>query len=139
MLIVTGVTLRAEAVDRPIAYRLRETVSDRLAALTSGSDTLAPEVVVCSDVWWLNHAELRVCPTISVGAPESSALTAYLASRLPTAFAVTPRFVVQTDLSLTDLMACCWGASGDATSAAVDAFVERYLDDFLVAVVRRHA
>ena len=89
------------------------------------------EVVVCSDVWWLNNPEMRRCPTVCVGAPEENALTAYLASRLPSVFTIDRRLIVQMDLEGADLLAACWGVEHASTSGAVERFLEGYLDGFL--------
>ena len=83
LLIVVGAHLRAEMSDRRIAYGLR----DRLLAHVDAWDT-PPAVIVCTDLWYLNHDDLRRCPTISIGAPEVNALTAYLADRLDSVLAV---------------------------------------------------
>jgi len=45
-------------------------------------------VLVCSDVWYLNNDPLRSRPTISIGGPGVNALSAYLADKLPSAFAI---------------------------------------------------
>lgn len=90
-------------------------------------------------MWWLNNDDLRAVPTISVGAPESNALTAYLASRIPSAFAVEGVMVVQVDLDFADLLACCWGRDHASTAGAVEAFAQRYLEDFMSRAVARAA
>jgi hypothetical protein len=141
ILIVTGAHLFAEATDRPIAYSLRQRILDWLAAHPestpdshaplSGEPT--PRILVCSDVWYLNNDPLRSRPTISIGGPGANALTAFLADKLPSAFAIEDRLVVQADLDFPDVLACCWGTDVSATAAAVDAFCERYLDAFMEA------
>lgn len=129
ILIVTGAHLRAETGDRPLAYRLRDRM---LRWLGRGDDQDAP-VVVCSDLWYLNRDELRECPTVSIGGPGVNALSAYLGDKLPSAFAVEGVLVVQLDPEFDDRLACCWGVDHGATASAVEAFAERYLDDFMTA------
>ena len=107
LLIVVGAHLRAEMSDRRIAYGLR----DRLLTHVDAWDT-PPAVIVCTDLWYLNHDDLRRCPTISIGAPEVNALTAYLADRL----------------------ACCWGVDVESTIAAVVAFSDHHLESFIDVV-----
>ena len=131
LLIVTGAHLDAEVHDRPVAYRLRETIRERLGAL--GGEGLHP--VVCSDVWYLNNEPLRTRPTISIGAPGVNALSAFLADKLPSVFTIDDRLIVQADLEMSDLVACCWGADHASTAAAAEAFIERYLEDFLRAAI----
>lgn len=139
LLIVTGAHLRAETHDRPIAYRLRERVVERLNARFGPEKhgrphPLAP--VVCSDLWYLNNEPLRTRPTVSIGGPDVNALTAYLADKLPSVLAVEDVFLVQTDPEMVDVVACCWGADAAATLSAADAFAERYLDEFLDAALK---
>jgi hypothetical protein len=131
LLIVTGAHLDAEAHDRPVAYRLREVIRERLAAL--GDGPLQP--LVCSDLWYLNNEPLRARPTISIGAPAVNALSAFLAGRLPSVFTIDDRLIVQADLEMIDLAACCWGADHASTAAAAEAFTVRYLEDFLRAAI----
>lgn len=138
LLIVVGADLRAETGDRPIAYRLRERVIERLGARHGPEKHGRPHPltpVVCTDLWYLNNEPLRSRPTISVGGPEVNALTAYLADKLPSVLAVENVYLVQADPEMVDVVACCWGADGAATLAAVDAFADRYLDGFLEAAL----
>lgn len=137
ILIVTGAHLRAEAVDRPIAYGLRSRLAKWLAAHDQPEDPQRPRILVCSDVWYLNNDPLRSRPTISIGGPGVNALSAFLADKLPSAFAVEGVMLVQADLEFNDIIACCWGRDEQATAGAVDAFADRYLDDFMNAAERQ--
>ena len=128
VLLVVGAHLRAEMTDRPLAYRLRERMLGWLDEQPGGSPC---EIVVCSDLWYLNADELRSRPTISIGAPGVNALTAYLGDKVPSAFAIDGVLCVQLDTDFTDLVAACWGADVGATASAIDAFCERYLDLFM--------
>jgi hypothetical protein len=142
LLIVTGAHLRAEVADRPLAYRLRERILRWLDDSRPDRDDAGcgePEVVVCSDLWYLNNEDLRAQPTISIGAPGVNALGAYLADRLETVFVIEDVLAVQADLDFVDPVASCWGTSQGSTVAAIDAFCERYLDDFLKLSVKRIA
>lgn len=139
VLIVTGSTMLAELRDRPLAYRLRERVQIWLDA-RGGEETTtigetAPRLrpVVCSDLWYLNTRELEDRPAIAVGEPGSNAATAVISSRLPTAFVIERSLRVHLDPEFIDLRAALWGANADATAAAIDFFVQRYMDDFLGA------
>jgi len=130
ILIVVGAHLRAEVSDRPLAYRLRErllTWLDRHAE----REGAPPDVVVCTDLWYLNADDLRKRPTISIGPPGVNALTAYLADKVPSAFAIDNVLSVQLDTDFLDLTVCCWGNEQSATASAIDAFCERYLDAFM--------
>jgi hypothetical protein len=130
LLIVTGAHLEAETHDRPVAYTLR----DRMLAGLSERGQAKGQVIVCSDLWYLNNEALRHRPTVSVGAPALNALTAFLGDKLPSVFTVDGVLVVQADLEMLDLVVCCWGRDHASTEAAVKAFGERYLDQYLDAV-----
>lgn len=127
LLIVTGAHLRAEVLDRPIAYRLRERVLEAM-----GEDADPASVLVCSDLWYLNQEELRDLPTISIGGPTVNALAAYWGDRLPSVFAVDGVMIVQADFD-TVPVASCWGVNAQATAAAADRFLAEHLDAFLDA------
>lgn len=125
-LIVVGAHLRAERVDRPIAYRLRERLLREADAQDSGID-----VMLCTDVWYLNNDELRVRPTISVGGPGVNALSAFLIDKVPTAFAIDDVLCIHLDLEDADPIACVWATSPGAMASAADAFAERYAAHFV--------
>lgn len=135
MLIVVGAHLAAEVSDRPLAYRLREAALRWIDELETDSEAVAfmpLEPLVCSDLWYLNNEELMLRPTISIGSPGVNAVTAYLANRLPIAFMVENTFQVQLDVEFNQLQACLWGKSTPALASAVDLFIERYLDSFML-------
>jgi hypothetical protein len=139
LLIVVGAHPRAEQHDRAVGYRLRQVILDRLLAYSGQDDAemLPFTPLVMSDVWYLNDPSLRSCPTICVGAPGVNALSAYLGDKLPSVFVIDDVLMVQLDLDLADLIACCWGSSPESTLAATDAFCEKYLDEFLHAALKR--
>jgi hypothetical protein len=142
ILIVVGAHLRAEVADRPLAEALRERAQEWVDAKrpsTDDPDWVEPQIVVCTDIWYLNNDDLRAQPTISVGAPGVNALAAYLADRLEMAFVVEDVLAVQVDLDFADPVASCWGTDPDSTAQAVEAFCDRYLDGFLEGAVRRLA
>ena len=72
-----------------------------------------------------------VRPTISVGAPELNAVSAFFANRLPTALVIDHSLQVQLDPEFVTLQACVWGVNEQATASSVDLFEKRYLDPFL--------
>lgn len=123
--IVVGAHPNAERHDRPTAYALVEGMRRRVA----GSPH--PDPLVCTDLWWFNDPSLRDRPTISIGSPQVNALTAYLADKLPTAFAIDGVLMVQLDPAFGDTLAACWGTTHAQTAAAAEVFAERYLGGFL--------
>lgn len=136
LLIVVGAHPKAEMGDRPIAYRLRQRMSAWLDQRfpTPESRPLVP--LVCTDVWYLNDQSLRERPAVAIGGPSVNALSAYLADKLPSAFVIDDVLMVQMDVEVAELLACCWGMSHEDTSAAVDVFIDRYLDTYMRASLR---
>ncbi len=128
LLIVVGAHLRAEQSDRPLGYRLRESVL-RWQAGHPEAEPLRP--VLCTDLWYLSAQELMQQPTISVGAPDLNAVSAMFANRLPTALVVDQSLQVQLDPEFVTLRACVWGVDAHATASGVEIFETRYLDTFL--------
>jgi hypothetical protein len=139
LLIVVGSHLRAETADRPIAYKLRERTVKMMSTLVEkAEDEQDPvDIVVCTDVWWLNNDGLRECPTISIGGPGVNALSAYLGDKLPSAFVVDDQMIVQMDVELSTEWVCIWGVDHERTVAVCDIFADRYLERFLRTVLER--
>lgn len=141
LLLVVGAHPQAEADDRLLAYQLRRRILDwqeqwkRRAGAENGNGLLQP--LVCTDLWYLNDAMLRQRPVIALGDPAVNAATAYLSSRLPTAFVIEHTLRVQLDPEFIELQACLWGKTAQATSSAIDLFAERYLDDFLTEALEK--
>jgi len=133
VLIVVGADLRAETSDRLLGYRLREHMLRWYDE--HGEDVDNPlDPVLCTDLWYLNDRSLTDRPVIAIGDPEINAASAYLANYLPTAFVVEQTLRVHLDPEFVQRSACVWGVNTSATVAAVDAFVERYLDAYLRAL-----
>ena len=135
LLIVVGAHLRAEVGDRPLAYMLREEINRRLS--DRFGDDLPLDAVVCSDVWRLNDESISTRPTISIGGPGVNALSAFLGDKLSSVFVVEDQLLIQADLEWNDLSVCVWGMDHERTIAAVQSFVDRYLDAFLEASIAR--
>ena len=120
LLIVTGSNLRAEKADRPLAYRLKNTIEERL----NGQEP-TQKVVVLSDLWYLNGETLQELPMISVGGPGVNAVSAYLYKQLSNALVVDDTLVIQMDVTFKDLRACVWGTNHELTVNALDLFIEK--------------
>lgn len=132
VVVVVGSHLRAEEADRPLAYHLIEKIE---VWKSDHEDQLGVEIepIVCTDLWYLNHDDLRRLPTICVGGPGVNALSAYLAQHLPKD-SLDADVLLQIDPDFTDLQACIWGVNHTLTSHGLDVFIERYLDGYLRAV-----
>lgn len=128
LFVVTGASIRAETMDRPLAYRIKEAVDERL----SDQDLDYWECIVLSDVWYLNNEHFSRMPTISIGGPGVNALSAYLYERLSPALAIDNVLLIQMDLTFDDKRCAVWGMDHDMTVEAIDTFVEKgYLDRFM--------
>lgn len=126
ILVVTGACLRAETMDRPLAYRVREAAERRL-----GPDAVW-HVVVLSDVWYLNSAELHAHPVVSIGGPGVNGLSRYLYQRLPQVLLIDQVLLIQMDLAGPPRKASVWGTNHEQTVEAVTTFLQKgYLDRFL--------
>ncbi|HEX8199652.1 MAG TPA: hypothetical protein VF590_04140 [Isosphaeraceae bacterium] len=133
LLIVTGSTLRAEQLDRPLAYYLRQQVEEHLAALGPAAEPEAAsfDVRVVADFRWLNDELLQRLPTISLGGPGVNALAHRWLEELPLSLAVDEQFFIQMDPDLDELRASIWGMDNATTQIAVSVFVQRFLGRFL--------
>lgn len=133
LLVVVGAHLRSEIADRPLADRLVRLIRD-WQRTSLDDDELAMLPLVCTDVWFLNDRDLMRQPSIAIGEPGLNAATAYYASRLPKSYVVEERCAVQFDPQFLECSVCLWGVDSRSTEAAFDAFVQRYLDEYLRAV-----
>lgn len=126
LLIVAGACLRAEKLDRPLAYRVRDQARRRMVGVAGF------ESIVLSDVWYLNSKELHDRPVISVGGPGVNHLSGYFYDQLPIALMVEHVFQVQMDVTLQDRRCSVWGMDHETTVEAVETFLEKgHLDRFL--------
>lgn len=91
--------------------------------------------VVMSDVLHVNDKALHHRPVISIGNPETNALSAYLYPRLTTALQIEERLFIQLDVEMIDLRANLYGSDPNQTSASLELFERRYLDSFMEAAV----
>src|SRR4051794_34626405 len=72
LLIVTGSTLRAEELDRPLAYYLKQRIEQPTAATAPNPGPFRVRVV--ADFRWIHEKKLQALPTISIGGPGVNAL-----------------------------------------------------------------
>jgi hypothetical protein len=133
LLIVTGSTLRAEEMDRPLGYYLKQRVEEELTrAIDAGRDGLDDYVVrVVADFRWIHDDPLQNFPTISLGGPGVNALAARWLEEVPVSLAVGERYFIQMDPDLTDPRASVWGMDNATTQIAVSVFLDRFLSPFL--------
>lgn len=125
ILLVTGSSLRAEQMDRPLAYFL-QTEIDKLGG--HHEERLA---LVVGDLFYLRTKELRPLPFVSVGGPGVNRVTYKLLEKMPAVFVAEGRLFIQMDEPADECRrACVWGMDNALTKLAVATFAERYLPDF---------
>jgi len=123
ILIVTGSELTPELKDRPLAYRLKETIDP------FGKNQYQQAIVV-SDRWYLENEILQICATLLVGGPGVNAATSELFDKLPMHWAFNEQAFIQW-LRESETKAAIWGMNQASTTQAVDFFIQEFLDEFL--------
>jgi hypothetical protein len=133
LLIVTGSTLRAEELDRPLSYYLKQQIEQSLqAAVAHGRDGLEDYIVrVIADFRWIHDEPLQSQPTISLGGPGVNALASRWLEEVPVSLAYGERYFIQMDPELAEIRASIWGMDNAATQIAVSVFLDRFLLRFL--------
>ena len=129
LLIVAGSTLRAEELDRPLAYYLKQRIE---LAPIEGDPPLGPfRVRVVADFRWIHEKKLQTLPTISIGGPGVNALARDWLEVVPVSLAVDEQYYIQMDPDLEEPRASIWGMDNASTQIAVSVFLERFLPRFL--------
>jgi hypothetical protein len=135
LLIVTGSTLRAEELDRPLGYYLKQRLEEVLSKSRNGSKHAADlsdyQVRVIADFRWIHDELLQNLPTISLGGPGVNALAHRWLEEVPISLAFNDRYFIQMDPDLTELRVSIWGMDNSTTQIAVSVFLDRFLPRFL--------
>jgi hypothetical protein len=133
LLIVTGSTLRAEEMDRPLAYYLKQRIEQVLTeTIAAGHHRLEGYVVrVVADFRWIHDDPLQSLPTVSLGGPGVNALAHRWLEEVPISLAVGERYFIQMDPDLTEPRVSVWGMDNATTQIAVSVFIDRFLPRFL--------
>lgn len=133
LLIVTGSTLRAEEMDRPLGYYLKKQIEQVLsnpgAVSLQGVDDYFVQVV--ADFRWIHDEVLQRLPTISLGGPGVNALAHKWLEEVPVSLAYSEQYFIQMDPSLAEPRVSIWGMDNASTQIAVAVFVDRFLPRFL--------
>ncbi len=133
LLIVTGSTLRAEELDRPLGYYLKQRIEQSLSqSIALGRQGLNDYLVrLVADFRWIHDEPLQGLPTISVGGPGVNALAHRWLEDVPVSLAFNERYFIQMDPDLTEPRVSIWGMDNITTQVAVSVFVDRFLPRFL--------
>jgi hypothetical protein len=133
VLIVVGSELVPEEKDRPLAYTLKRTID------AQGRNAYQRAIVV-SDRWYLENEIFQTCPSIIVGGPGVNAAAAHFYKKIPVVWTSSEKGDAFVQVSLGDSAACAalWGMNQQATSAAMDAFVDQgFLQNMLSLAWKR--
>lgn len=130
LLIVTGSTLRAEQMDRPLAYYLKQRIEQALAASPS-EDAFDYLVQVVADFRWIQDEGLQEMATISLGGPGVNELAHRWLEEVPVSLAYNERYFIQMDPELHEPRVSIWGMDNPTTQIAVSVFLDRFLPRFL--------
>jgi len=137
LLIVTGSTLRAEEMDRPLGYYLKQRIEGILSASADqagskhGHDLSDYQVRVIADFRWIHDEFLQSLPTISLGGPGVNALAHRWLEEVPISLAFNERYFIQMDPDLNEPRVSIWGMDNPTTQIAVSIFLDRFLPPFL--------
>ena len=133
LLIVTGSSLRAEEMDRPLGYYLKQRIEQSLNdATATGHQGLEDYIVrVVADFRWIHDEPLQTLPTISLGGPGVNALAHRWLEDVPVSLAFSERYFIQMDPDLSEPRASIWGMDNATTQIAVSVFIDRFLPRFL--------
>ena len=133
LLIVTGSTLRAEELDRPLGYYLKQRIEQSLSeAVAPERHSLADYIVrVVADFRWIHDEPLQSLPTISLGGPGVNALAQRWLEEVPVSLAYNERYFIQMDPDLAEIRASIWGMDNATTQIATSVFLDRFLPRFL--------
>ncbi len=140
LLIVTGSTLRAEEMDRPLGYYLKQKIEQSLKeAVAAGRHGLDDYIVrVIADFRWIHDEPLQNLPTISLGGPGVNALAHRWLEDVPVSLAFSERYFIQMDPELAEPRASIWGMDNSTTQIAVSVFLGRFLPRFLERLRHLH-
>ncbi len=133
LLIVTGSTLRAEEMDRPLGYYLKQQIEQSLHEATQPAPQGVNDYLirVIADFRWIHDEALQRLPTISLGGPGVNALAHKWLEEVPVSLAYNERYFIQMDPDLAELRASIWGMDNATTQIAVAVFLDRFLPRFL--------
>ena len=111
LLIVTGSTLRAEEMDRPLGYYLKQRIEDSLSQATANGQSGLEDYLVriVADFRWIHDEPLQSLPTISLGGPGVNALSHRWLEEVPVSLAFSERYFIQMDPDLAEPRVSIWG------------------------------
>ena len=131
ILIIVGIDIKPEEVDRPLAYKLKKAFE---SSSYFGNHPFR-KCLVISDALYTHDKIIQVCPTVAIGGPGVNSVAAEFVEKLPVYLSQENRYFIQLDKDFTDPKISIWGMDRKATEEALDTFIANgILDDFLNAI-----
>jgi hypothetical protein len=132
LLIVTCSTLRAEEMDRPLGYYLKQCIEESLSQASSSSQSGLEDyrVRIVADFRWIHDEPLQSLPTISLGGPSVNALAHRWLEEVPVFLACSESYFIQMDPDLAEPRASNWGTDNTSAQIALSVFIDRFLRRF---------
>lgn len=131
ILIVVGIDIRPEEIDRPQAYKLKDAIE---ASPLYGKHPFR-KCLVISDALYQADKIIQICPTIAIGGPGSNAIAAELIEKLPIYLSRDNRYFIQLDKDFADPKISIWGMDGAATAEAIDVFIANGIMDIFLKTI----
>jgi len=131
ILIVVGIDLKPEEVDRPLAYNLKKEIESSPLC----GDHPFRKCLVISDGLYTNDKIIQACPSIIIGGPGVNSAASQLVEKLPVYLSRDNRVFIQLDNEFKNRKISIWGMDRQATEEAVNLFIsDGILDDFLKSI-----
>ncbi len=131
ILIIVGIDIKPEEVDRPLAYKLKKAFE---SSPYFGNHPFR-KCLVISDALYKHDKIIQVCPTVAIGGPGVNSVAAEFVEKLPVYLSQENRHFIQLEKDFTDPKISIWGMDRKATGEALDTFIANgILDDFLKAI-----
>lgn len=131
ILIVVGVDIKPEEIDRPLAYRLKTAIESSPLF----GDHPFRKCIVISDILYRQDKIIQACPTIAIGGPGVNLLAADLVERLPVYLSRDNRYFIQFEKDFSDSKVSIWGMDRAATFEAVEMFIANGIMESLLKAI----
>ena len=131
LLIVVGLDIKPEEVDRPIAYKLKLAIESS----PHFGDHPFRKCLVLSDALYKHDKLIQICPTIAIGGPAVNSVVADFVEKLPVYLSKDNTYYIQLEKNFAGSKIAIWGMDRNSTNEAVEMFIANgIMDDFLTTV-----
>jgi hypothetical protein len=131
ILIVVGIDIKPEEMDRPLAYRIKTAFESS----PHFGDHPFRKCLVITDALYRHDKIIQVCPTVAIGGPGVNSVAAEFVEKLPVYLSCENRYFIQLDKDFSEPKISIWGMDRKDTEEALEIFISNgILDDFLKAI-----